>query len=383
MIKYLTEKGYQVNVVTGFPSYPQWKIREDYQDKTTFFFEEHDNCKIYRYKQYVPARPSFIKRILLLLDFSMGSFVNIFKIKECDMVISVVPHTSTLLLGWILKARTKAKLWNHIQDFEFDAVSETGISSKNNIIKKLFFKVLFSIETKLLNQGNINSTISYKMLSNLEKKSKQETFYFPNWIDAFTIDPVKSKAHSYLSSEKFKILYSGNIGDKQDWDFFMTLAEKLKTLDVEIVIVGDGAKREWLCSNIKCFDFIKYFEPVKYEELSSLLCAADLHVLFQKNSVIDSVMPSKLLGMMASSRPSLITGNEKSEVKEIIEQSNGGFYISNNDVEKCFTIVEDLIQNPNKVIKIGLNAREFIINKFSADNVLNKFESKLSELIRN
>ncbi|WP_303316560.1 WcaI family glycosyltransferase [Flavivirga abyssicola] len=381
MVDYLTGMGYDVNIITGFPSYPQWKIRDDYKKKKTFLKEKDGNSTIYRYKQYVPSKPTFFKRILLLLDFTLGSFINVFKIKECDIVISVVPHTSTIFLGWILKRRRKAKLWNHIQDFEFDAVKETGLTSGDNIIKKSLFNLLFRMEKRLLNQGDINSTISHRMISHLKDKSNSDSFYFPNWIDVSKINPSNYETHDYLKSSRFKILYSGNIGDKQDWDFFVLFAKKLMNLEVEILVVGDGAKREWLCDNIRNFDNVKYYPPVKYSELSSLLCSADLHILFQKNNVVDSVMPSKLLGMMASSRPSLITGGDGSEVKVVVNNSNGGVYLSNVDVEECVSVVKSLLNSKEKLLDLGLNARNYIVKHFSSNEVLQSFENKLSEIV--
>ncbi|WP_282122587.1 WcaI family glycosyltransferase [Algibacter mikhailovii] len=381
MVEWLEIKGYKVTVITGFPSYPQWRIRDEYRDKKTFLLEGHNKTKIYRYKQYVPSTPTFLTRILLLLDFTFGSFVNVLKIKECDVVISIVPHTSTLLLGWILKNRSKAILWNHIQDFEFDAANETGISTNKRGIKKVVFNALFKVETWLLNKGDINSTISYKMLDKLKSKSKSKTFYFPNWINYKNIDPSIGGKHDYLPEASFNILYSGNIGDKQDWEFFLQFAEKLTSYNVNIIVVGDGSKREWLIGKVNSLKNVKYYPPVPYSELSSLLCSADLHVLFQKNDVVDSVMPSKLLGMMASAKPSLITGNMDSEVKVVINESKGGFYISDADVEKCISIVKELINSPEKVSTTGLNARAYVVNKFSSEKVLASFENKLSETI--
>ncbi len=121
MVEYLNKKGYKVNVITGFPYYPQWKIKEEYQTKPKFIKENINGVIVYRYKQYVPKSPTFLKRIIHLSDFTIGSFINSLKINHTDVVITVVPFTSTIILGWFLKKRFKAKLWVHIQDFEFDA----------------------------------------------------------------------------------------------------------------------------------------------------------------------------------------------------------------------------------------------------------------------
>jgi len=144
------------------------------------------------------------------------------------------------------------------------------------------------------------------MIKKLEKKTTTPTYFLPNWIDEKQIDPAFAKAHSYLSSSKFKILYSGNIGDKQDWDFFMKFAEAIDFERFEIVIVGDGSKRIWLEEAIAKYPEITLYPPVAYEELSDLLCSADAHILFQKLEVVDTVMPSKILGMMASAKPSIL-----------------------------------------------------------------------------
>lgn len=381
MVEHLESKGYAVTVITGFPNYPQWKIWDSYKNRPKFYSENIDKTQIFRYKQYVPSKPTFFKRILLILDFTFGGFINLFKVKECDIVISVVPYTSSVLLGWILKKKTKAKLWNHIQDFEFDAALQTGISTNPGELKKTMFKVLFGIESFLFNRADINSTISFSMMDKLKTKTKKESFYFPNWIDISKMKVNDDVCHPYLDSTSFKILYSGNIGDKQDWEFFIEFSNALSNLDINLVVVGDGAKREWLCNEIQNLENVKYYPPVKYEELPNLLCSADLHVLFQKNNVVDSVMPSKLLGMMGSSKPSLITGNITSEVREVIENSKGGFYITDRNLDYCVEKVLKLIEEPKSVKNIGLNARKYVIKKYSAENVLGEFENAIALLL--
>ena len=381
MVEYLEKKGYEVSVITGFPNYPEWKIRDNYKDKNTFFSETIGNTKVYRYKQYVPSNPTFLKRIFLIMSFTYGSLINIFKVKECDLVFSTVPFTSTMLLGWILKKRTNAKQWNHVQDFEFDAALETGVSKKIGGLGRLFFKCLYKIETFLLNRGDVNSTIGLQMVDKIAKKSKVESFFFPNWIESSKINPDKSKPHKYLNGSEFKILYSGNIGDKQDWELFLSFLEKLKPFKVKVIVIGAGARKEWLCQRMEHFDNVEYHPPVEYEELSDLLCSADLHILFQKSDLIDSLMPSKILGMMASAKPSLVTGNTVSEVKKVLEKSGGGFYVANRDVDKCVAVVKELINSKEKALKTGINAREYIVNEFSKDKVLPNFEKKLSEIL--
>jgi colanic acid biosynthesis glycosyl transferase WcaI len=382
MCEYLSKQGYDISVITGFPYYPQWEIKESYKNKSTFLTEQKENITIHRYKQYVPKNPSFKSRIIHLLDFTFGSLRNIFKIKKSDLVICVVPFTTSIFLGLVLAKLRGAKVWVHIQDFEFDAAVESGLAGKKSGIKSKIFNGLFWIEKKLLDKSNIISTISYGMIEKLKTKTNTEHYFFPNWVDENFINPSKSKQHNYLKSDKFKILYSGNIGAKQDWDFFLRILDKFKDEDqIEFIIVGAGAKKDWLVENSSKYKNIKHYDPIEYENLPDLLCSADLHILFQKNDVIDTVMPSKLLGMMASGKPSLVTGNLSSEVAKAFNISKGGYFFDSEDIDNCSKIIDNLKTNKEISIITGQKARTHVTENFSSRKVLENFKNKIEEVL--
>jgi len=324
---------------------------------------------------YVPKRPTFLKRIIHLIDFTLGSIINLYKIKKCDLVIAIVPFTSSVLLGHIQKRRFKSKLWIHIQDFEFDAALETGVGSRT----KWIFSILFKLERWLFRKADVASTISQSMLIKLSEKTTSQQFYLPNWIDKNAINPNTHIQHPYLSSKKIKILYSGNIGDKQDWEKFIMFCKALDISKYEIIVVGDGAKKDWFVNEIVPLKNVLYYPPVPYIELANLLCSADLHILFQKPEVLDTVMPSKVLGMMASEKPSLILGNEFSEVKSIFETSQGGMYFSEYSPEVVKT-VDSLFENKDKVSEMGKRARAYITEEFSKDKILGSMLNQINKM---
>lgn len=374
-VDFLKEAGYNVTVVTAFPYYPKWEISNEYKDKSTFLKEQFNGSTVLRYKQYVPKKPSFLKRIIHLSDFTFGSFFNLFKIKKCDLVISVVPFTTSVFLGYIHKKRFKAKLWMHIQDFEFDAALQTGVGNNKNII----FSLLFMLEKWLFSKADLASTISYSMLNRLSEKTKSEQFFLPNWIDDEKINPINAQTHKYLKSKKTKILYSGNIGDKQDWVAFIQFCIDLNPSKYEVVIVGDGSKKEMVCNAILALNHVNYYPPVPFEELSDLLCSTDVHVLFQKPEVIDTVMPSKVLGMMASAKPSVIIGNNKSEVKSIFDASGAGLYFTQYS-EEIISGLEKLTEDKQLLTLQGKKARQYVIDNFSKEKILSSMLIKLKSL---
>ena len=57
--------------------------------------------------------------------------------------------------------------------------------------------------------------------------------------------------------------------------------------------------------------------------------------------------------------------------------SNGGFYFySENKLSQIIKKIDYLIESPEKSIEIGNNARKFIIDNFSMETILTKFENE-------
>ena len=377
MSQYLAEKGYQVDIITGVPYYPQWKIWDSYKNSPLFIDENHDGINIHRYKQYVPQFPLFRNRILHLVDFTLGSIRNLLKVKKCDLVIAIVPFTTSIFLGIILAKMRGAKLWVHIQDFEFDAAKDSNLTGGGHILFSIFMK----IERWLLRHSDIVSTISYGMIEKLKTKTITPYYFFPNWVDPIQINPETSKLHPFLQSDKFKILYSGNIGAKQDWDFFISIVEHYHNNDkVEFILVGDGAKKYEVLNKISHFDNVFYHEPIDLAVLSDLLCSADLHVLFQKKSVIDTVMASKILGMMASAKPSIVTGNALSETATIFAESQGGYFVDCDNFKKVVGYIDALQKNPKLCRIMGNAGRKYVIEKYSKTMVLDSFVTQVASI---
>ncbi len=385
LAEFLVTKGFNVSVITGFPYYPMWKIPADYEDKPKFYEEYINGVKIFRYKFFVPENRNFFYRTLHILSFNFGNYFNLSKIKEADLIFCNIPFTTNVMLGLMLKRRLKnAKVWTSIKDFEFDAAYESGLLNENPV-SRVFKKALYKIERYLFTKSDIISSISFKMVDRIRQKAPETNpVFFPDWVDVDFIDPNKYSQHPYISTNKFTILYSGNIGQKQNWEVYVNLARKLcDHQDIEFVLVGEGAYKNELLQILKnenLFGFIKYYEPIPYEDLGNLLCSADLHLLFQKSDVIDSVMPSKILGMMSSARPSIITGDMASEVAKHINLSQGRGYYINDEEQKVLEEVLALKNSPELRKELGQKARQYMIENFSKNKILDSFIEKIDKL---
>ncbi len=376
--QFLETQGASVTVITAFPYYPQWKINESYKKEKSYYEEQLGTIRILRYKQYTPAQPSFLKRVAHIIDFTLGSRRNFKKIEKCDIVLSVIPFTSSAWLGNTLSRKRNAKHWIHIQDFEFDAAFQSGLTTSGQKDNGFMYSQFMKLERSILNKANCVSTISHNMISKLASKTVTDSYYLPNWVETSKIEELKK--HPFLMNTKFKILYSGNIGDKQDWKFFLNVISKLDKDLFEVIIVGDGSKKQWLEQQLEnYYPEIEIKAPVPFTELNSLLISADVHILFQKPAVLDTVMPSKVLGMMASQKPSIVTGHPDAEVGVVLNTSRGGYYITQNKAELIREVLDELRTHKEKSQEMGVRARTYVLENYAKTPILEAFCDQLSQ----
>jgi colanic acid biosynthesis glycosyl transferase WcaI len=97
--------------------------------------------------------------------------------------------------------------------------------------------------------------------------------------------------------------------------------------------------------------------------------------------VVDTIMPSKILGMMASKNPSIITGNVKSEVSTIINESGGGYYFDGVDVCQVYQTILELKNNSKKCSEMGEKSRNSVLNKFSEKVIFSSFIEKINRIL--
>ena len=104
---------------------------------------------------------------------------------------------------------------------------------------------MFINKKTLLKKCDKVSTISQSMKKKLYLKTSIKGYYCPNFIDLGSYKNSFTPHSYYLDSTKPNLLYSGNIGEKQDWAFFIRFC-RFNIEKFNFTIVGDGPKLKWI-----------------------------------------------------------------------------------------------------------------------------------------
>ncbi len=374
---WLVNQGNEVRVVTAPPYYPQWKVQTGYKS-WRHQRESWMGVDVFRCPLWVPQKPSGIKRILHLLSFSISSFPTmVSQIRwKPEIVLNIVPTLFSSGCSILTARISNAKSWLHIQDFELDAANSLGMLQTGNFISRIASKW----EKQLLSRFDIVSTISNRMISHLIAKgvAREKTVLFPNWIDTKTVFPINQAHNPYreelsITPNQIVVLYSGNMGNKQGLEIILEVAqEMLADVNVIFLLCGNGTARPELEKKARLLSNIHFLDLQPSEKLNQLLNSANIHLLPQQANAADLVMPSKLLGMLASGKPVIATANEYTELADVIQQI--GIVVPPDNREAIIGAIKILEKSPDLCKELGHRSRQFVCSHWDKEHVLTKFQ---------
>lgn len=382
MVQSLVDRGHQITVVTTPPYYPEWKIAEGYSHHC-FKTEETGSLRIIRCPLWVPAHVTGFSRLLHLTSFGLSS---LFAVPAAihptpDIIISIAPTLLSAPAALLAGKLTHTRTWLHIQDFELDAALELGILQKSSLVRELARHYERWVLTNFAHLSSISQPMVDRLI--LSGVPAEKTILFPNWVDTEVIYPLDTpnsfRQRLGLSKDDLVVLYSGNMGVKQGLEVVIDAARLLRSqTDIHFVLCGDGPFRDTLQKKTSDYPNAHFLPLQPVERLNELLNMADIHLLPQKSGASDLVMPSKLLGMMASGKPVIAGCEEGSQLQAILKST--GIPVASEDANSISASILQLRSDPGLRIRLGNRGRSYVIENYSKKVVVDHFISILEGL---
>ncbi|WP_027065127.1 MULTISPECIES: WcaI family glycosyltransferase [Maribacter] len=387
MMEWLSKKGHQCSVITSYPYYPQWKVQQPYRKRRFWYTKEIVNAgakktpiTVYRCPMFVPHNPTGLKRIIADFTFFCSALILVlgFTFKEKrDVVISVAPTFLAGVLGVFYKLIKRAKHIHHVQDLQIEAATKLGL-----IKSKFLVKILFKIEFFIFKNSDVISSISLSMIDQIEKKCKNQVFYFPNWTDNNLFYPVSNKENLKsqfgFHKEDKVLVYSGAIGEKQGLEIVLTAAKELvNNQKVKFIICGSGPYQLVLKKKSKMMGLNNItFLPLQPKNVfNDFLNMADVHLVIQKADASNLVMPSKLTTILSVGGVALITANEESDLYRLVNTHDMGLLVKPEDPNALIEGIKYLINNET-IPCFKKNAHTYASRFLSLDNIMEDFVNR-------
>jgi colanic acid biosynthesis glycosyl transferase WcaI len=380
--QWLAKQGHEVEVITTMPYYPAWQISEAYKGKL-WHTELIDGVKVHRCPLYVPSKVTALKRILLELSFVLASLVYWTKalfVQKYDVVVGICPPFQLGFLPLLYSKIMGVPFIYHVQDLQIDIAHEMGMIKSQKVIG-----LLFNIEKYLMNKAAVVSSISEGMLRKISLKGLQhkDFWLFPNWVDTYTIKPLpleqSLRKELGYSEQDFIVQYAGTIAEKQGLEMLIEVAHALP--HIQFMLVGEGGYKQKLSEKVTDAGLknIKFFGLQPYEKLANLLATGNIHLVLQKKSASDLVLPSKLTGILAAGACALVTAESGTSLFEVIDKNQVGILI---EPESVYALVEGIIAASKQDLSIyKQNARVYAEKWLDREQIMRNFEENLKILI--
>jgi colanic acid biosynthesis glycosyl transferase WcaI len=267
-----------------------------------------------------------------------------------------------------------AKAWLHVQDLEIDLAFDLGQLRHGRRIAE-------AIERWVMRRFDGVSTISDGLVERLRAKGVPKPLLLPNWFDPNELVPGPSRLRRQLAMRESEtvVMFAGTLGAKQGIESIIHAARLLETeMQLSFVIAGEGpskAELERLAHGLRNVRFLPLQPP---EGLNDLLNCADIHVLPQQPAAAGLVLPSKLIGMLASGRPVVACTKRDSEIARLV--SGCGLIVEPGDAQALARALLTLANHKVERLRLGQSARRVALANFSKEEILPRWDATLRGL---
>jgi glycosyltransferase involved in cell wall biosynthesis len=379
VVKFLREKNCKVDVLTGAPNYPSGKLFEEYKlDKNKF--KNYYGASVFRVPVFLRRDGRQFFLFLNYISFIISSIFNGFFIlrkKKYDVVFSFATSPLTSSLAAIFFSKTKfCKSFIWVLDLWPDILLELKIIRNTflyNIVSRISKFIYKNFDYIMSQSESFRKRISLYNNNNI---------FFPAWSEDIKYTK-KSKNLKYNNDKSFKIVFTGNVGEAQNFDQVIKAAEILKKEnDIKWIIVGSGRELDKIKKVIK-EKKIKNFilEGQKsLEQISYYHSIADiLFISLKSGPALSSTIPGKLQTYLSANK--FILGMIEGEAKRIIDDSGIGQCVNPNRPKDLAKKILYLKNHPEILIKIKNSnlGKKYLDKYFNKNIILNSLLKILDE----
>jgi colanic acid biosynthesis glycosyl transferase WcaI len=370
LAEYLVQRGHEVTVITGVPSYPQWRVHPEYR-KILPPDQLRSGVDVRRVRNYVPRRQGTLQRGLYEISFLVGGLAKLSASKP-DAVLGVVPSLSGGALAWAAARRLGCSYGLIIQDLIGPAVSQSGIGSSRAA------GLISAAEARIARGASALGVIAEGFRPYLESLgvSGDRIQRVRNWqhVEEPKLSRTAIRNRLDLPVGAVICLHAGNMGYKQGLANIIECARLTADSEPQLlfVLVGDGNQRPELIRLAQSYRLCNLrFLPIQPTELfTSVLAAADILLVNQRASVINMSLPGKLTSYASSGRPVVAAVAPESETATEIRSNGIGVLVPPDRPDLLLDAVRGLVADPLHQERLGAAGQRYARTTLSPDQAL-------------
>jgi glycosyltransferase involved in cell wall biosynthesis len=231
----------------------------------------------------------------------------------------------------------------------------------------------------------VNSTMKDRILEKCPEVA-DKIVIIPNWCDTEKIQPIEKKdnwfAQKYNLTERFTVLYSGNMGRCHDMETLVNTMIILRDTPIQFMFIGSGDKLKYIQNQVETHNlnnclFLPYQSK---EDLPYSLTTGDVAIVSIDKNMEGLVVPSKLYSALAAGIPIAAICPAHSYLHSVLSAGNCGEAFVNGDSEGLANYIAQLSKHPELVRSLGRSARAYCLENYTREKIAQDYLKLLKSL---
>jgi glycosyltransferase involved in cell wall biosynthesis len=369
-------KGIDIEVLTALPNYPKMEVQEKYKNGKNRE-EIIDSIPVHRSWIYVSKSKGIISRLLNYFSFVWSSYWRGRKLGKFDFLLVESPP---LFLGYSAMRLSKilnAKLIFNVSDLWPESAEKLGIVTNQRLLK-----LAYNLEAKCYNKSTLITGQTQGIVDDIKSRFPHKLVYWlPNGVDVNFYNPDRIEVSDFRERNNFKssdllLFYGGILGHAQGLEIILKAAKLVENIPcIQFIIQGSGPEKEKLLmlkEELK-LNNVHFFDPVNKSEMPSIVKAIDIALVPLKNlPLFQGAIPSKVFEALAMKKP-LLLGVDGEARQHFIQNAKAGYFFEPENEEDLARQITEIVKNPNSLIEMGNNARNYVSTHFNRDRIALEF----------
>lgn len=376
--KALRDRGHEVQVLTGFPNYPEGILYSGYRQRL-LQQETMDGIPVLRVPLYPSHDASIGRRVANYASFAVTSAsIGVLAVKPADVMYVYHPPATVALPAMVIGWMRRIPFIYDIQDLWPDTLDATGMVNSNALHKIVdwWCRWTYRSAAKIV---VLSSGFKTKLVERGVPPDKIEVIY--NWCEEGQI--VKGPRNEVLAQElglagRFNIVFAGTMGKAQALDAVLVAAEFVgrNIPMVQFIFIGGGIEVERLRRIAVEMELsnVLFLPRRPISEIGEILHLADVLLVHLKDDALFRItIPSKIQAYLAIGRP--ILAGVCGESANLVQRAGAGLVCTPENAGSIAKTVETLYNMPKERLEeMGNNGRSFYHRELAMNIGISKFE---------
>lgn len=301
----LAQRGHEVKVLTGFPSYPLGRVYDGWRIRPRQH-EVRDGLEVLRVPDVPSHDDSAGRRALTLTSFAMSAAAQVGWLRDVDVCLTYLTPATVGMAARVLRRIYGVPYVLYVQDLWPESVTASGFIG-NDSIERRVESVINRYLLGLYRHADSVAGISPTMAATLAERAQgTRTDVVYNWVDEQIFAPASPG--NELPHDKHWIMYAGGVGDVQGLDAAVHAMARLKDRpDIGLALVGDGVAVPALraaTAELGVAEQIRFLGHRAMADMPGLMAEAMAQLVTLKDlPLFRGTVPSKLQASMAVGQP--------------------------------------------------------------------------------